>query len=725
MTNHTTLQSEAADDQTTVRTLATLIHELNISRRNIRAYPPGHQVIASGLAKVLATYGTLAMPAGEILLGVSGDALLWQDTPLDTSNRVLRDFARALHLRGIAALALRPGLTGEELERFIGILAASREEIVQQGGIESAWDKAGIAALGIRAVRYDIFTSTTPGLPDEPTGTPQPTLWEQFARGAVRGLFDQGVSGVEALDPELLAHDMSREFHKGANFEAQAREFAGYLLRHDIFGTSRGFAEDSAANPAFRTLATFVSSLTPALRRQFLNASFDLNRPGAPAAVGALLRELPSEVVIEVLEEVNAHQTSVPPFILAILQQLAGLGKPGDLGAGEGSEQAIQEKMRILLREHAMEEYIPSSYQEKLGRMLELQQVPLLGSAGLDELLETIEVASLESRTGDILLLFLNNDAAGEADHEALEQNLKEICAYFQQTGAYDELLKVLRQLKAHGAQGPRLLAEIFGEREFVEELLEGLGIWGKEKFEVVTQLFLEIGAACIAPLLDRLAVEQNMSLRRFLMDRLVEFGPAAAPALIERLGDGPWYYLRNLIGVVRQSQLTDCLERLRPLARHRDGRVAQEALRTLLQFRDPEAEARVLRGLESTDRGTQLFFLSLAGKSAAPATLGKLHRLLSAPGFSAQDCELKSAVLPALAEIGTADALRVLEELFAARSLLHPIQLNRLKMEALATLARYPAPPCKALLKRLAQGSGKVARQAAQLLSGLPGRLS
>ncbi|GFO69349.1 PBS lyase [Geomonas limicola] len=723
MTNHTTLESP--DDHVTVRTLATLIHELNISRRNIRAYPPGHQVIVSGLGKVLTTYGTLTMPAGEIVLGVSGDALLWQEDPLDKSNRVFRDFARALHERSIAALTLRPGLTGDELERFIGILATSREEIYQQGGIESVWDKTGIAALGIRVVRYDIFTSTAPGLPDQPQGTAQPTLWEQFARGAVRGLFDQGAAGVEALDPQLLAQDMNREFLQGVNFEAQAREFAGYLVRRDIFGTSRGFAEDSAANPAFRALATFVSSLTPALRRQFLNASFDLNRQGASAAASALLRELPRDVVLEVLEEVNANQTSVPPFILGMLQQLAGLGQPGALTGSQDSEQALQEKMRILLREHAMEEYIPESYQEKLGRMLELEQIPLLGSAGLDGLLETMEVASLESRTGDILLLLLHDDAAGDADHEALAQNLKEICGFFQQTGAYEELLKVLRQLKTHGAQGPGLLAEIFGERDFVEELLEGLGVWGKEKFEVVTHLVQEIGPACIPPLLDRLAVEQGMSLRRFLMDRLVEFGPVAAPALAARLGDGPWYYLRNLIGVVRQSQLTECVERLRPLARHRDGRVAQEALRTLLQFRDPDTETRVMNGLESPDRGTQLFCLGLAGKSAAPAMLGKLHRLLAAPGFGARDCELKSAVLPALAEIGTTDALRVLEELFAARSLLHPIQLNKLKMEALATLARYPAAPCRALLKRLAQGRGSVARQAAQLLSSLPGRLA
>jgi hypothetical protein len=284
-----------------------------------------------------------------------------------------------------------------------------------------------------------------------------------------------------------------------------------------------------------------------------------------------------------------------------MLQQLAGLGSPGALPGTGDSEQALQEKMRILLREHAMEEYIPQSYQEKLGRMLELQQVPVLGSAGLEELLETLEVGSLESRTGDILLLLLGDGTSGEGDHETLAQNLKEICGFFQQTGAHDELLKVLRQLKMHPAQGPGLLAGIFCEREFVGELLDGLGVWGKEKFEVVTQLIREIGSPCIEPLLDRLAIEQSMSLRRFLIDRLVEFGPQAAPSLNSRLADGPWYYLRNLIGVVRQSQLADCAERLRPLARHRDARVSQDALRTLLQFRDPEAEARLLRGLEST----------------------------------------------------------------------------------------------------------------------------
>jgi hypothetical protein len=724
MTYHS--PSESADGQAIARTLANLILELNISRRNIRAYPEGHQVIVGGLNKVLATYGNLEMPAGEIVLGVAGDSLLWEDNPLDRSNRVYRDFARALHERGIGALLMRPGLTSDELQQFIGILAARREDIYRDGGIESVWEQAGIAALGIRAVRYDIFTSSARLQPDQSDPEAQPAAWwEQFARGAARGLFDLGVSGVEALDPVLLAQGLNREFQQRQDFEAQAQEFAGYLVRHDIFGSANGAAEDSAANPAFRTLATFASSLTPALRRQFLNATFDMKRQGSFAAAGALIRELPGEVILEVLEEVNANQTSIPPFILALLQQLAGLGAPGALPGTEGSDQALQEKMRILLREHAMEEYIPESYQEQLGRMLELQQVPVLGSAGLEELLASLEVGNLESRTGDILLSLLRNGSSDEGDHEALAQNLKEICGFFQQTGAYDELLKVLRQLKAQSAQGPDLLGEIFCECGFIEELLEGLGVWGKEKFEVVSQLVREIGVPCIDPLLDRLAVEQSMSLRRFLMERLVEFGTEAAPFVTQRLADGPWYYLRNLIGVVRQSQLTGCLERLRPLARHRDARVSQDALRTLLQFRDPEAEARLLRGLDSTDRKTQLLCLSLAGKATAPAVLARLHRLLTVPGFTARDCELKSAVFPALAEIGTLESLRILEELFAARSLLHPIQLSRLKMEALATLARYPAAPSRALLQRLTQGNGKLARQAALLLASLPGRLS
>ena len=129
--------------------LANLILELNISRRNSRSYPKGHQVIDAALNKVLKSYAGLRETGEEIVIGVACNALLLGDAPLEKSNLIYRDFARVLYERGIGALVLRRGLDIKELRGFISILGAKREEIYAAGGIETVWEKSGILYGGL------------------------------------------------------------------------------------------------------------------------------------------------------------------------------------------------------------------------------------------------------------------------------------------------------------------------------------------------------------------------------------------------------------------------------------------------------------------------------------------------------------------------------------------------------------------------------------------------
>jgi HEAT repeat protein len=224
---------------------------------------------------------------------------------------------------------------------------------------------------------------------------------------------------------------------------------------------------------------------------------------------------------------------------------------------------------------------------------------------------------------------------------------------------------------------------------------------------------------------LDRLAGTDSMSLRRFLMDRLVGFGELAGPALIGRLVDERWYFLRNLIVMIRQLKLTRAADRLRVLAGHRDPRVSLDALKTLLEFGDPEAEGRLVRDLESQNRETQLAALKIAGNSGASPVLASLHEMLAKPGLSAKRYEMKSLAVPALGEIANPASLAVLEPLLASHSILHPILLTKLKLEIVTTLGRYPVAPVRPLLTRLSSKNGEVGRQAAQMLRSRAGRTS
>jgi len=711
------ITTPAVDSQT----LSNLIVDLNISRRNSRAYPKGHQVIDAALNKVLNTYAGLRETGDEVIIGVACDSLLLGDTPLEKSNLIYRDFARVLYERGIGALVLHRGLSIEELRSFIVILGTHREEIYEAGGIESVWGKSGIASIEIRAIRYDLFTATERASVSRGDAKAAPKeLWERFARGLVNGMLAPGGFDQNSLDPELLAEALNQQFHGDGSDPGAIGEITDPLYDGDRYPDPGEGAETLQADLAYRKLATFVARLTPGLRRQFLSSTFDIKKYKNESTAEGLIRQLPADVVIETLEDINQNQISVPPFILGLLQQMSQHGSSEAAQSGpELSDQELHEKMRTIFKEHAMEEFIPDSYQNKLNKMMSADQIPLLGLEGVQDLMDTFEAASMESKTSDILLLLLRSGDSSTEGYAALAKNLQDICTFFLQTGAYGELLRVLRQLGADGMLGEARpeLQELFVCREFLEEALDGLQVWGKAKFDDIAELIGEIGEPFIKVLLDRLAVTESMSLRRFMMDRLVDFGPAAGPALIERLSDERWYFLRNVIGVIRLLKLTSSADKLRVLARHRDPRVYQEALKALLQFHDSEAEARIGRDLESQNRELQLAAIRMAGKSHSAALLGKLHAMLVGPGLSGKEYEVKSLVVQALGEIGNVVSLPVLERLLAARNLFHPVLLNRLKQDIVGSLGRYPAPAARPVLVRIILGRGGLAQHAAQVM--------
>ena len=114
--------NDITTDTINARALATLIIELNIARRNCHAYPKGHPVIASSLAKVLRVYEELLQKHTALILGITSESLMLDGVIIEKSNLVFRDFSHALFERGIGALLFHRGLTIQELNNFTIIL---------------------------------------------------------------------------------------------------------------------------------------------------------------------------------------------------------------------------------------------------------------------------------------------------------------------------------------------------------------------------------------------------------------------------------------------------------------------------------------------------------------------------------------------------------------------------------------------------------------------------
>lgn len=701
--------------------LSGLLIDLNIARRNARSYPKGHPIILASLQKVLSSYTLLMQSNSEIAIGVARDMLMVEGTSFDKNNPVFRDFARVLFELGIATLVLRPGVSLEELRNFILLLGLKREEVHKHGGIENLWLKARIATLSVRPVRYDLFTATDENtIVAEARPDREGTLWERFARHVQNSA--GGEESEESFDPELVAAILNGQQDHRLRADSSADvDMLADLARH--LGSAH--AGDPADESSMGKLGTLVSRLNPELRRQFLNSSFSGSNQSQAAQ--ALVANLSTDTVLEILEDVNAKRTSMPPVIMGMLQRLAEQGDQHRPSVGEGGIGAHDpdvEKIRTLFSEHVTEDFTPDEYQQKLNRIMATATLPRLQDETVDELMETLQPHFVESRISEIILQVVMAEP-GDDGVNSLAAYMGDLCGYFLETGEYEKLLDVMRQSSETGMPPAfgQALGRLFSSRAFMQEILNGLKIWGKPRFEQIRGIILHIGEPFIAVLLDQLKEESSMSLRRFIMDRVVEFGPLARDAVIRRLSDNKWYFLRNLLIILRSMNDPSILDHLRPLTGHDNPHVRHEVFKILLHYQDSSAEEQLLRDLDNPAPGGQLAVVPLAAACASPAVLKKLVAMLNRTGFSAGDCELKSAVVKALGEIGKAEVLPELAKVLGSSSMLHSKQLARLKEELVHSLEYYPHQIVVPILQRLASGKDEVARQAAVTLQKIKGR--
>jgi len=666
------------------------------------------------LDKVCTSYTTVLPTDRLVTLGIAKDSLLLNDQPLETTQQAVKDFARVLFDRGIGVLTLKPGITRDELHAFIGILGLKREQINSSGGIDAIWKQAGINALAILSIDYSLLhaSSDTTGAvaTESPAG-----LWQQLTQGLLGSAGDRDDRAEELFDPEVLAEMFNSSYQSEFEHAEITSEVTSFLQQETI----RKVLHDGSL--PVEKLAKFAGHLNQNLRRQFLNSSFSLTTGNNQPLAESLLSSLSGEKLLDTLEDVNQHQEQVSPLLMGLLNKLAL--HPGDVRRPEmtscESEDTLQEKMRVILREHSSEEFVPDDYQQKLDMIIAEESLPRLKLADREELLETVTANQVESSISQIALHLLSVGCETPEERDALILNLGEQFRFSLQTGEYGQVLQQLQRLQDQTLPIAirTSLLEDYCQKECVVEVIRGLSVWGKSRYGEIQQVIALMGDPCIDPLLDHLATEESLSLRRFLIDRLIEMGPSTRIPIINRLSDDRWFVLRNLIMILKAQHDSAVVPLLRPLASHSNQRVRQAAQEALLDLHDASAERQIGSDLDSSDPEVFASALHLAQKCSSPVIGRKLLNLLSRIGWSAEECDLKIAIIRSISERHLTEAIPELARILGSSSLFHAKQLHRIKLEIIAALANYPSHLVKPILERLSKEQNDYGEQAKKSL--------
>lgn len=211
-------------------------------------------------------------------------------------------------------------------------------------------------------------------------------------------------------------------------------------------------------------------------------------------------------------------------------------------------------------------------------------------------------------------------------------------------------------------------------------------------------EILVRLGSRVAGRAADRLAFEEDPHARHVLNDILVRMGKDIIPELLERLHDGRWYMVRNTVRILGEIGEDGTVEdALKPTLTHTDPRVRKETVRALSMIRGKEAPVLLRNALSDEDGGVaELAAVSLgllrdegalqdlmelvdrnvenSVKKEALKALGRigskkavsfLIKVIERKGWlvGKKDDELKVMCAAALAEIGTPEAIRALEE--------------------------------------------------------------
>lgn len=720
-----------------VKLLSDFIYEMNITRRYAQSYPLDHPIITNAAGKVINQLVKLLESQPAVTLGIARNVLIFNSGVLDRKNPVYSDLAGYLFAHGIAAITFSREMTGEELLCLFKTLGADGESVRELGGTVRMLKEAGIVNIQVTEIDYRSFRVTeeteiaTPGkniLEHESAA-----LWCRFVEGVMQGNLDsggQGITSSEQIDPERLAAFLNQRVARTAESSdsSYSTAIASFMRQMDRNNLASTYDAES-----IKKLGEFVKNLSPELRRQFLQSSFDSSQGSDTAK--RLLSQFPDEVILDSISDVNDKGAHLSQGVVNLLQIIARTGTGSGpakktRGIQNLSQDELSGKLKNLFREGEPDRYITESYRTTLQSIASIERFSVLAADEIQELSGQIRSFPVETGICDVILQIMNTDIE-DGDVQDLQDNLMDLCEVFLDTGDYRSLSKVHMHIrpKSHGGTFGILpihqaIFDRFMAPEFHEEILNGLTLWGKARYEDIRALILGIGDPFVEALVLRLAEESSMSLRRYYLECLYEIGDAAKEAAILNLNDKRWYVVRNMVSLLRRFGDPAVVRHFRTIAEHSHPKVRQEVIRSLYAFNHAEADNLLQKEFRSSDHERVLTAIQLAEQSRNPGTVECLRRILTMTLFAAAEYELKQAAVKTLGKIANPVILPDLERILNQKSLFASTLLKRLKTDIVQSLENYRGSEVRSLLEKLTRsGTGELAPVAADLLKKLEAR--
>jgi hypothetical protein len=642
-------------DQSVSTDVQDIVREILSAVRAVKLYPSNNPVYSQAIAKSFKNLDRYLQGAPELRVGVRKTTFLHGEAPLSKDGHLHAGAAGDLFARGIREMAFTSGVTLAELRDFYTLIALSPEEYKRQGGMETLlWNK-GISHILIKEAALEEVLRGTYEQEEKTTGSEQneqqkENLNERLKNKEIHVYGKKVMLADLASDPASfgnLALEMSHQ-------EGQTPDMQDDQLLAVYREVGRQVLEISyeQRKPLFQALASSILSIDAAFQERLIS-----NRLYPELDRQSLQEHLTDENASQDLHEIVSSRFSsswTVPEVSALLEKVSS-AKPGDQ-SGANTTVPLSPDLPVIVRE--LSEYTSEEMEELKALCESCQEEDVLVStvATLIHILPLIQ-SSLPSQDDSVTRFSRVVDI------------LENMFIWLLEKKDYSMALLVLRsfQMPVEPAFRSCLTGAVkkAGDKNNIIGLIHALRALprGSADAQAVISCLILLDRDATPVLLEMLAEEEDRSFRKLLIQILRDLGKNQIAFLGERLSDGRWYFVRNIVNILGESRKEEAVEYLQQVANHKNFQIRQEVVRALMSIGGKKAADLLVRFLNDSDVDIRFMAvrglgdLTISGTKTEQALMNFLQGGLVRGGGP----ELKYEAIQTLGKIGGPEAVRFL----------------------------------------------------------------
>jgi HEAT repeat protein len=228
--------------------------------------------------------------------------------------------------------------------------------------------------------------------------------------------------------------------------------------------------------------------------------------------------------------------------------------------------------------------------------------------------------------------------------------------------------------------------------------LLKKRGVRGRQE---TNDVLVALEEHSVGPLLQALAEEEDLLVRKAIVEIVTRIGRIAVPAILENLTDSRWYMVRNMITVLGTLGIADLAPHVAATLSHPDLRVKKEAIKALSRIPHPSSVTSLCELCFFPEETVALTATAALSSKKESEAVVALYRRVAAKPILYPNYRLAHEAIDSLRAIGTEESVTALEEILALRALWSTKKFRAMKFHALRSISKIKGERSEEVLER------------------------